>query len=202
MLTITTLTKKPEATNAAGEKVVDLSSSTFQFNGDITIVGTGLVSDELEMRADLVAKIYYGNSNKFDHILKFNGISNPFSLEAGTVLLIGDEAQLDACFTKSSSTNSESNKEDIRKRFFDPNKLSKKDAKRLELMKKKSEGANAANLTPPNIAEPGAKEISVKDGMVMFGTDVVANKENCPVPLSKATVKAKLLQNKIFRNSQ
>lgn len=197
MISIGVLTKKPETT-VDSEKIVDLTSQVLEFKDEIAITKTAIVSEEFEMRPDLVARVSYGNANKIDHILKFNGISNPFSLEAGTVLLIGDEGQLDACFSKPATENTQS---DIRERFFDKNRLSKKDAKRLELLKKKTaDVANAATPTTPNISEPGSKEITVKDGIVIFGNDVVANKDNCTVPLSKATVKAKLLQNKIFRN--
>lgn len=198
MISIGLLTKKPETT-VDSETIVDLTSRVLEFKDEISISKTYIVSEEFEMRPDLVARVSYGNANKIDHILKFNGISNPFSLEAGTVLLIGDEGQLDACFSKPTTEDTQS---DIRERFFDKNRLNKKDAKRLELLKKKStEAANAANPTTPNLSEPGAKEITVKDGVVIFGNDVVANKDNCTVPLSKATVKAKLIQQKTFRNA-
>ena len=80
--------------------------------------------------------------------------------------------------------------------MFDPAKLTKKDQKRLEYIKKKSEGQT--NL-PPNFAEPGTNEITIKEGKVIFGDNVVVTKTDCAEPLSRAKVKARLLENKIFK---
>ena len=37
-----------------------------------------------------VSKVIYGDSNKVDYLMKFNGISNPFSIYAGQVIIAGD----------------------------------------------------------------------------------------------------------------
>lgn len=201
MLSLKTLLGKPSITNQDGEEIVDLTAASFIFHTDISISGNGIVTDELEMRPDLVAKIYYNDIRKVDYVLKFNGISNPFSLERGTILIIGDIKEMDLSFSNN-KTNPEKTKVDIRTKFFDENRLSKKDVKRLELVKKKSEEfANGASNLPPNFAEPGSQEIKVKDGIVIFGADVVANKSDCPEVLSRARVKAKLLEKKIFKNT-
>lgn len=204
MLLIEGLRKKREITKPDGTRVIDLTEASYEFRGEMLITGTIVVTEDFEMRPDLVAKQVYGDSNKLDYILKFNGISNPFSLETGQVLLLVAESDMKNSQTKPNET--QGSKEDIRKRFFDPKRLNKKDQKRLEYIKKKSQqAANNGNASttnlPPNFAEIGSKEITVKDGKVLFGVDVVANKENCPVPHSRARVKAKLLENKIFKNN-
>ncbi len=199
MLSLETLFKKPNTT-VDGESIVDLTASTFSFGRSVSIIGSGIVSSDLEMRPDLVAQIYYGDDSKLDYILKFNGISNPFSLEAGTVLLIGDMKDMQQNFIKGDNNDPEKKVIDIRKKFFDENRLSKKDVKRLELIKKKSDAeGNNASLLPPNFAEEGSKEIKVKDGIVIFGGDVVSNADSCKDAVhSRARVKEKLLQKKIF----
>lgn len=201
MLSIDTLNKKTHTVNSFGEDIVDLTSPSFVYKKDVSIIGTGIVSDELEMRPDLVAKIYYGDISKLDYILKFNGISNPFSLEKGTILLIGDPNEMSQNFTNQTTNDPGAAEADIRDKFFDPSRLSKKDAKRLELIKQKSSifSNGSSNLTP-NMAEPGSKEIKVKDGIVIFGDDVVANKDNCPEPLSRARIKSKLIEKRLFNN--
>lgn len=202
MLSLQTLTKKPDTVNQMNEDIVDLTAATFVYKRDVTIIGSGIVSDELEMRPDLVAKIYYGDISKLDYILKFNGISNPFSLEKGTILIIGDSKEMESNFT-GDAKNVEKKNVDIRKKFFDENRLSKKDTKRLELLKKKSqEFSNGASNLPPNMADIGSKELTVKDGVVIFGKDVVASKADCPEVLSRAKVKSKLLESKIFKNTK
>jgi len=200
MLSIKTLTQKSDGHSANGDDVIDLTSTSFNYNYDVNIIGVGIVSDELEMRPDLVAKIYYSDISKLDYILKFNGISNPFSLEKGTILIIGDKTDLEKNFTNTVGKSKDEKQADIRKKFFDVNRLSKKDVKRLELIKKKSEEfANPASNLPPNFAEIGSKEIEIKDGIVIFGGDVVGNKDSCPEVLSRAVVKAKLLEKKTFK---
>ena len=201
MLSINTLVKKPQTVNQNNEDIVDFTAPTFIYKRDVTIIGSGIVTEELEMRPDLVSKIYYGDISKLDYILKFNGISNPFSLEKGTILIIGDVKEMEQNFISEVNRDPETKQVDIRKKFFDEKRLSKKDLKRLELVRKKSdEFANAASNLPPNMADIGAQEIKVKDGVVIFGGDVVADKDNCPEVLSRARVKAKLLEKKIFKN--
>lgn len=201
MLSLDSLIKKPNVVNQFGEDIVDLTSAAFVYKRDVTIIATTIVTDDFEMRPDLVSRVYYGDISKLDYILKFNGISNPFSLEAGTILIIGDQKEMESNFVSTVAQNPGAKKDDIRKKFFDENRLSKKDAKRLELVKKKSqEFENAASNLPPNFADIGSQEIKVQDGVVVFGGDVVANKDNCPEVLSRAKVKAKLLEKKIFKN--
>lgn len=200
MLSLDTLTKKPDTINQFGETIVDLTAASFTHSNDVTIVGSCIVGDELEMRPDLVAKIYYGDISKLDCILKFNGISNPFSLESGTTLLIGNQKEMESNFISASSQDPTAKAVDLRTKFFDPNRLSKKDSKRLALVQQKSQlFPNGASNLPPNMANIGSVEMKVQNGVVIFGGDVVANKDNCPETLSRAVVKAKLLEKRIFK---
>ena len=199
MLSIKTLFQKPESVDRYGDPIIDLSYSTFSFNSNISIIATGIVTTDLEMRPDLVAKIYYKDISKIDYLLKFNGISNPFSLEAGTIVLIGDETEMSNCFSSGKIADPDKKQTDIRTKFFDPNRLSKKDAKRLTLIQQKSQTfTNGASNLPPNMADIGSQEIKIKDGVVIFGGDVVANAKDCPTVLSRAVLKSKLISKKIF----
>ena len=205
MLQLETLKRKPPfivPSTLPTQTIIDLTAASFDFKEALTVTTTTLVSDDLVMRPDIVAKIYYGDSNKVDFICKFNGISNPFSLDAGQILMIGDELQIANSFSSPpSSVDPEKQQKDLRDSYFDPNRLNKKDTKRLDYIQKKAaslSNPSATNL-PPNFAQPGAQEITVKDGKVLFGKDVVANKDNCPEVLSRARVKSKLLENKIFK---
>lgn len=202
MLSLDTLTKKTTAVNQFGENIIDLTFASFLYNRDVTVTASTMVTDDFEMRPDLIARIYYGNISKLDYILKFNGISNPFSLERGTILLIGDLKEMESNFVNVTTNSPETKSADLRAKFFDKNRLSKKDVKRLELVQQKSsQFQNAASNLPPNMADIGSQEIKVENGVVVFGGDVVANKDNCPEVLSRAKVKAKLLEKKIFQNT-
>lgn len=200
MLLIETLRNKPDI-EKNGELIKDLVNTSVEFRGDMFVIGTAVIGEDLVMRSDLVAKEYFRNSNKLDYLLKFNGISNPFAIDAGDVLLIPSDEDMKIAFKPKVDKSADSSQKDVAKKFFDPNRLSKKDQKRLELMKQKSDKLNNGSKTnlPPNFAEPGSQEITVKDGKVIFGNDVVGNKDNCIDPLSKARAKSKLLEKKIFR---
>lgn len=198
MISIETLRAKPEIKNAENENIIDLTSNTYD-QKNVNIKSIAMVTSELEMRPDLVARIYYGNSNKLDYILKFNGISNPFSLEAGTYLFIGEEGDLDACFSKGTTENVKES--DIRDESA--KRLSKKDAARLALLRGKiAKAASPGTGLTPNFAQIGATEMTAKpNGSVVLGQDNTTNLNNCTVPHSKAIIKAKLLQQKIFRTA-
>lgn len=201
MLLIDTLRNKPTI-EVNGELIKDLTAQSVEFRGEMFIIGTGVVSDDLVMRADLIAKIYFRNVNKIDYLLKFNGISNPFSLDQGDIVLIPDYDDMKIAMKLKRVKDAHTAKEEIIKKFFDPNRLGKKDKKRLDYLRIKSEqmaNGSKTNL-PPNFAEPGSKELKVVDGKVIFGDDVVPSKETCPTPLSKARAKSKLIENKIFRS--
>jgi hypothetical protein len=203
MLLIETLRNKPSFSKN-GELIKDLTYKSVEFREDMLITDVGVVTEDLVMRADLFAKIYFRNANRLDYLLKFNGISNPFSIDAGDLILIPSEDSMKAAFKPKTEKDRETSRDEVVKKFFDPNRLNKKDKKRLEYLKKKSaEHANGSKTNlPPNFAEPGSKELRVVDGKVVFGGDVVANKEHCPDPLSKARAKSKLIQNKIFKNTR
>ena len=203
MLLIDTLRNKP-FTEVNGEQIKDLTALSVDFRGEMSVIGTGVVSDDLVMRADLISKIYFRNINKIDYLLKFNGISNPFSIDEGDIILIPEADAMKVSLTPKRAKDASTAKSDVTKKFFDPNRLSKKDKKRLEYLKNKSEAlANGSKTNlPPNFAEPGAQELKVVDGKVIFGGDVVPSSENCPDPLSKARAKSKLIENKIFKNTR
>jgi hypothetical protein len=205
MLFLETLIKKREFDNN-GDKIIDLTVSTIKYSSEPDIKTAIIVSEDLAMRPDLIARIQYGDANKLDYILKYNGISNPFSLAPGQLLIIPEEDSMGKQFInpKVQSMGDSAGGNEIRNKIFDPNKLGKKDQKRLDhIMKKASQYNNGSkqNLSP-NIAEPGSKEIKIKDGKIVFGEDVAGNAENCKEPFSRAKVKQKLLQKKIFNDGK
>jgi len=203
MLFLDTLRNKPQV-KVNDEYIKDLTAQSVDFNtgGRMIIKSTGIVSSDLVMRSDLIAKIYFRDSNKLDYLLKFNGISNPFSIDEGDIILIPDDDVMKAVFKPKRELDKVASKESLINKFFDPDRLSKKDAKRLEYLQVKSEALSNGSKTnlPPNFAEPGSKEIKVVDGNVIFGADVVKCNVNTTDPISKARAKSKLIENRIFRS--
>ena len=196
MIALETLGRKPSYIDSDGNVSVDLSAGVWKFNSQITLTNTAIVTRETEMRLDLVARILYGSDAKLDYLMKLNGISNPFSVYAGQVIVAGEISEMSNCIGLYNISDDNSEKTDIRSSLFDASKLTKKDQKRIEYIKKKSDGQS--NL-PPNFADLNTDEITIKDGKVIFGDNVVVSKTECEEPLSRAKIKARLLENRIFK---
>lgn len=157
-------------TKTNGEKIIDLISSTFKFNTDGSSLGPILVLPEEAMRPDRLAERVYGNSERWDALLKFNGVSNPFSLDSDTLLL----APADIVFNKMISpprvipekgndrgkTNSEATVKP----------KTKKDQKRLDSLKQR-----VKEITPPNVNMTGESNIKIVNGKVIFGSNISNN---------------------------
>ena len=99
-------------------------------------------------RLDLIAEEYYGDSNKVEYILKFNGISDPFSIKEGDILKMpnDNEAIIKLKRPKAAVENI------VRQTFVDGKRLSKKDKRRVDFLKKKY---NLEEVLPPNILKTG-----------------------------------------------
>ena len=202
MLDIETLRRKREII-VRGEKIVDLTPAVIEYKDTPVIDRSVIVESDVVMRPDIIARIVYGNANRLDYLMKFNDFSNPFAIDEGDIFLVPDENHMREQFI---DPRVEEETEDLRNELLDPNKLNRKDQNRLDYLKQKALDAKAtapsATPLPPVFAEPGTDEIEVKDGKLIFGGNVVASLEDCPEPLSRASIKAKLLANKIFREGQ
>lgn len=197
MLYIETLMQKRYLTKPNGDTIIDLTHASI--NKDATRpteVSLTLVVEDMAMRPDLVAKKVYGDDSMLDFLLKYNGISNPFSLNTGDVLVVPDPTMMAKTFMMPEPDDLTEFSTNIKNfKFVDP--TTKKDNKRLEMLQTK---AKNAELLPPNVNAEGDKNIRYKDGKIIFGEDVTTiNKQNCPETLTRARVKEKLLNNQIFK---
>lgn len=128
-------------------------------------------------RPDLIALDAYGEASMADIILKFNGISDPFSIVEGEIIKI---PKIDYPFKRLERVqNREENS--IKQQFVDTKRLSKKDQRRVEAMKKKYD---KETLLPPNVIPVGKKTFKFEAGNITFGaqaqSDIVANSINNP----------------------
>lgn len=194
MLRLETLIRKNHFKKSENEILVDLTKSSIVYNEDPRVIQTIIVTEDFKMRPDLIALAIYGDQNKLDFILKYNGISNPFSLEVGDKLLIPDASDMQSAliYPKKDEEDQDVQKE-IDTQPIDQNKADRE--KRKEIKEKTN---NNAKL-PPNVNKPGDENIKIKDGKLIFGEDITsANLDNCPETLSRSRVKEKLLKSKIF----
>ena len=173
----------------AGQTIIDLTRKSVSFLGVDKQAGQiYFVEPEVEMRPDLVAHSFLGSILYTGVLLKYNGISNPFSLEQGQLIRIP-------------------NSEDLEKFLVDPdNILANRSRKAVDIVKPKTAQDTkrieylrnrGALAVPPAVALD--ESVRVVNGRIVFGSDVTSiKKEDCPDPISRARLKETLLKNKIF----
>jgi len=123
------ITYKRIRKNKDGNDVVSLSDKFLSDFSKVSILGKGIISNEEECRPDKLSYKWYSNS-KYDWvIMKFNGISNPYSLKEGVEYLVPViEEFMKLAGNKSTQDKPKGNSDDQKalnsKRFFiDSNKV-------------------------------------------------------------------------------
>ena len=137
----------------------------FRNTNSAKIVAEHVVREDDAVRPDLIALQYYGDSTKLDMILKFNGISDPFSINPGETLIIPDPDT--AYYRLERPTSYEENP--VKAQFIDTKRLSKKDQNRIKALKKKY---NKETLLPPNVIPVGKKNYEFDGKEVRLGAQV------------------------------
>lgn len=202
-MSLTILDIKPLYTKGT-DTFVDLTYPSVRYNYDPYIDGVVVMNDQLVMRPDLVSRAAYATSEFWDFILKYNSVSNPFSIDKDDVFLIPVMDDMREQIAPSGSQRPVA--ESVRKQYIDVSKKAKTDPKlaavemkRREAQKNKAKGIGVASVNnlPPNIAEEGDREIIIKGGKVFFGPDISKNLQECEVPLSKSEFISKLIKNRI-----
>jgi len=186
------------------DKVV-MTEPTMIFVKNIKVVKYHLVNEDEAMRVDKISYQYYGNVNNADRILKWNGISNPFSVAPGMILEIPD---LMGQTLKWMKPNAKENP--IRQQFLDAKRMTKQDKTRAEFLKKRSAGkpnGSKENL-PPNIIKSGETDVVIKGdaislqasdmntGINVVGDKLVVNDGLSPLEINKAKIKNLLINKK------
>lgn len=181
-----------------GETIVDLTRSSISFKQPVDVTNAIMVTSDLAMRPDVIAKVAYGDSGMLDFILKFNEISNPFSIQEGDLLFIPDMEDMKRCFVKIPPeiypSLNPSNAITGSSPFVSVKDLSNKDKNRLKYLQQIATDA----VVTTNAALPGAAESKIRNGVVVFGEDNC--KQKCAETISRVKLKEKLLQKRIFQN--
>jgi molecular chaperone GrpE (heat shock protein) len=155
----------------AGAKLI-LAQPTMLFrNRDaVSIIAYHVVKEDEIGRPDLISLEHYGTHTKTDIVLKWNGISDPFSLQPGEILEIPND--LVPFYKLERPQQEEDNK--IKNEFVQGKKLSQKDKNRIEALKKKY---NKDVLLPPNVIALGKKNFKfTKGGTVILGAQAQNDK--------------------------
>jgi hypothetical protein len=191
MLQLKTLLNKQDFTKSNGDVVLDLIRRAVSFL-NIRIGGgkAYLVTDETCMRPDLISFAFYQRADYADLILKYNGYSNPFSVNVGDILRIPDADTI-------GKFGAQPKLEDLgkarkKKSNVTFNIVTKRDKRRAEFLLKK---AGAVPPVAPNVALDNS--VKVANGKIVFGGDVTSvTKQDCPIPISRAKLMESLIKNK------
>lgn len=167
---------KPLYTKIDGQIVRDLTQSMLDSTVTPGLSYTAFkVPNDYVMRPDLISKSTYNTTQYAEIILKFNGISNPFSIDKGDLILVPN---LDGAKEKIIKTES-GHKSDLAKirnsyKYIDPAKIPNKSDSLKDYDNRQIKTA----LLPPNIAEEGTTQIIQRNGRVYFGESVATCVQN------------------------
>ena len=200
MLIIDIIESKPYRTDPNTKiSLLDLVSPSWdpRFIG-YELKSIAIVTDETEMRPDLVALSYMSESSNLGTLLKINNISNPLSLLRGEVLLVPSDKMKKSLFNTGQAINNQKQKaKSFRKELQE--KISQVSQERLEYLNSK----NISNLTetplPPNMLKEGEQQILVEGGRLIFGPDIGTCRAKTKKNVSVTDIKSKLAQKNIFK---
>jgi len=126
-----------------------------------------VTSDEI-CRIDMISIKYFNIADYAELILKFNNISNPFSINEGDVL---DIPSRDIVFRAWKTIKEKGDtKDSIKDQFVNSKRLTIKDAKRAEYLKKKAaqKENGSKQILPPNILKDGDKNIDINGDTIIL----------------------------------
>jgi hypothetical protein len=143
----------------AGRLILTQPTMLFINKGNIKVIKEHYVTSDEQGRIDLICLDYYNTDEHMDYLLKFNGISDPFSIKEGDILkipVIGNNF-------KALERPEESKDNIVRQEFLDTKRLTPKDQKRVEFLKKKHK---LKEVLPPNVLKTGYKtfKFTERDG--------------------------------------
>ena len=121
---------------------------------DVDTIIEHVVDEDQLGRPDLIALKYYSNQKLTDMLLKFNGVSNPFSLNTGDVIEVPVNQERFKKFIKPGRNNDDSQKE----KFLKQRRMTTTDKKRFEFLQSLAQ----IEALPPNRLKTGQtnKDIS------------------------------------------
>ena len=200
MLTIDIIESKLTRTDPnTGLDMLDLLAPSWDVKAiQYQLRSIAIVSDETEMRPDLVSLMYQGNMSGLGTLLKLNNISNPLSIKAGEVLAVPGQEMTNNLMDSGQTVNRQKNKaKSFRKELQD--KISQISKERLDYLNSKNISNLAQTPLPPNLLQEGQQQISVEEGKLIFGPDIGQCRTKTKKNISVTDIKSKLAQKNIFK---
>lgn len=177
---LNSLDQKPLFTKPDGTVVRDLTQTMLNLKtpsfANYTIYK---VPRDYRMRPDLISRAVYNDALYTEIVLKFNGISNPFSINEDDIILIPNLDDAEDVIATPQQIEMESAADRIRNayKYIDPLKYpSKGDA--LKAYEQRNLSDTPTDLLPPNFNRAGESQVSFRKGRAYFGPGVDTCLEN------------------------
>jgi hypothetical protein len=143
----------------AGKLILTQPTMLFINKEEIGIIKEHVVTEDEQGRIDIICLDYYSTDEHIDYLLKFNGISDPFSIKNGDILkipVIGNNF-------KALERPEVAIDNIVRQEFLGGKRMTPKDQKRVEFLKKKHK---LKEVLPPNVLKTGYKtfKFTERDG--------------------------------------
>jgi hypothetical protein len=129
-----------------------------------------VVSEELQMRPDLIAKNALGDTSKLGSILKMNNLSNPFAIGEGMIMIIPLDSDIEVSFDAKKEKESNaigSTNPNVSFRKSQQNKVFEVSNSRKDFILKNG----VSEFLPPNMKQPGEASTRREAGLIYFGPD-------------------------------
>lgn len=174
-----TIDQKPFFQKKDGNIIRDLTKSMFDFQANnYTSFNVFKISVDYLMRPDLISQAVYNNTLYTEFILKYNGISNPLTIEEGDLILVPnlESAKKNTRAGKGLAVEDDDPAKRLRDsyKYIDPTKIPKRDKDLAKFadrnLKKKTTIQDGA--LPPNIADEGTSQIIERNGRIYFGEGI------------------------------
>jgi hypothetical protein len=164
----------------------DLTQASITYSGvNVSIQSFFTVSEYLQMRPDLIAQIKFGQQGKMGSLLKFNAISNPFSITEGQILAIPTAQTIDDSFgskkaqAQKKDSNTNTNPANAFKKSQEQKKFKVSEGRKKFLDEKIKN--NPGLILPPNVLQPGEATIQTANGFLIFAPNAGGGGTNAPV---------------------
>lgn len=180
MLDIDVLTRNKNVFNPDQELmnqkygIWDLTKSSVTYKGvNINVDMAYMVPEDLQMRPDLLAYRKYGKEGAFGFMLKFNGISNPFSFTEGFFMYMPSETSINEAFDAKKKLDKGGNTNVSPAQAFrksQESKIVKPSEGRAKFLESKIKN-QPGQVLPPNLRQEGERSTTRKEGFIIFGPD-------------------------------
>lgn len=160
-----------------GIGIWDLTRSSVSFSLiNLKIQSFINLTEEAQMRPDLVALQAYGSLNYTGSLMKINAISNPFAIQTGTVFAIPVQDRIDAAFDQKKTLlaqNNTSTNPNTAFRKSQENKAFKISQSRKNFLDAQSSiKSPVPQAIPPNVLQEGEVQTLKTPGFISLGPSV------------------------------